>query len=92
MHALSLSRRTLADAVAQHSDAKVTVDLGVPSVLSNDTSGIAAAVALAASADHVVLAVGTDLTWAHEEHDAETIVFTDAQAQLISQVSTPTRY
>merc|ERR1711998_275591 len=32
-------------------------------------------------------AVGTDLTWAHEEHDADSITFTDAQTQLIEQVS-----
>ena len=32
-------------------------------------------------------AVGTDLTWAHEEHDATSIAFTDAQAQLIKQVA-----
>ena len=66
---------------------QVNVVLGVPNVLSNDTSGIAAAVAAAAAADHVILAVGTDLSWAHEEHDADTITFTYAQAQLISQVS-----
>jgi len=78
---------TLADAVTQHSDAKVVTALGVPNVLSEDTSGIAAAVAMAKDADTVILAVGTDLTWAHEEHDAASIVFTDAQTQLIAQVS-----
>jgi len=78
---------TLVDAVTQHSSAKVTTALGVPNVLSGDTSGIAAAVALAAAADEVILAVGTDLSWAHEEHDAENITFTDAQAQLIAQVA-----
>lgn len=78
---------TIADAVRQYSDAKVQVSLGVPSVLSNDTSGIAAAVSVAAAADHVILAVGTDLTWAHEEHDADSIAFTDAQKQLIQQVA-----
>ena len=71
----------------QYSDAKVQVSLGVPSVLSNDTSGIAAAVSIAAAADHVILAVGTDLTWAHEEHDADSVAFTDAQKQLIQQVA-----
>ena len=78
---------TIADAVRQYSDAKVQVSLGVPSVLSNDTSGIAAAVSIAAAADRVILAVGTDLTWAHEEHDADSIAFTDAQKQLIQQVA-----
>jgi len=78
---------TLTDAVTQHSGAKVTSALGVPSVLSGDTSGIAAAVAMAKDADEVILAVGTDLTWAHEEHDANNITYTDAQIQLIAQVS-----
>jgi len=78
---------TLADAVASASSAKVSVTLGVPSVLSNDMSGIAAAVAAAKDADEVILAVGTDLSWAHEEHDAQNITFTAAQAALIAQVS-----
>ena len=78
---------TLADAVSQHSDATANVVLGVPNVLSNDTSGIAAAVAAAKAADEVILAMGTDLTWAHEEHDADNITFTAAQAQLISEVA-----
>jgi hypothetical protein len=77
---------TLADSVVHYSDATVSVTLGVPDVMSHDTSGIAAAVAVATAADHVILAVGTNLDWAHEEYDAETIVFTDAQTQLISQV------
>jgi len=75
------------DAVKEHSSATVVTAAGVPSVLSEDTSGIAAAVDLAKKADHVILAVGTDLTWAHEEHDASSIVFTNAQTQLISQVA-----
>ena len=85
----------LTDAVSSHSDAKVVSALGVPDVLSTNTSGIAEAVALASSADHVILGVGTDLNWAHEEHDAEVngdgaaaaISFTDAQVQLIEQVA-----
>ena len=78
---------TLMDAVEKHSNAKATGVAGVPSVLSEDTSGIAAAVAAAKEADEVILAVGTDLTWAHEEHDADNITFTNAQAELIKQVS-----
>jgi pre-mRNA-splicing factor SYF2/beta-D-xylosidase 4 len=78
---------TMADAVETHSSAKATTLAGVPTVLSSDTSGIAAAVALAKSVDEVILAVGTDLTWAHEEHDADSITFTDAQLSLISQVA-----
>ena len=78
---------TLMDAVEKHSSAKATGVAGVPNVLSEDTSGIAAAVAAAKDADEVILAVGTDLTWAHEEHDAANITFTNAQAELIKQVS-----
>ena len=35
----------------------------------------------------MILAVGTDLSWAHEEHDAENITYTAAQLSLISQVA-----
>jgi pre-mRNA-splicing factor SYF2/beta-D-xylosidase 4 len=78
---------TLVDAVKSDTTATVTYTAGVPSVLSNDTSGIAAAVTMAEDADEVILAVGTDLTWAAEGHDAKTITFTDAQQQLIDQVT-----
>jgi beta-glucosidase-like glycosyl hydrolase len=51
---------TVADAVSEFvSDTRPL--LGVPSVTSSDTSGIAAAVALAGSVERVVLVVGTDL-------------------------------
>lgn len=56
-------------------------------MLSNDTSGIAAAVAMAAKADTVILALGTDLSWAAEGHDAKTITFTAAQLELYTKVS-----
>jgi beta-glucosidase-like glycosyl hydrolase len=78
---------TLADAVTQHSHATANVVLGVPTVLSTNTSAISAAVAAAKEADEVIIAVGTDLTWAHEEHDAQNITFSAAQAQLISMVA-----
>lgn len=78
---------TMADAVTTHSSAGVSVTLGVPNVLSPDTSGIDAAVAAAKAADEVILAVGTDLSWAHEEMDAHNITFTDAQAELIEKVA-----
>jgi hypothetical protein len=42
---------------------------------------------MAANADTVVLAVGTDLTWAKEARDAKNISFTDAQLELIYKVS-----
>merc|ERR1711988_2017204 len=61
--------------------------LGVPTPESEDQSGIPAAVEMAKTADFVVLAVGTDLTWSAEGHDAKTITFTDAQAALIEQVA-----
>ena len=64
---------------------RVVSDVAIPNVLSNSTDGIAAAVAMAKSADTVVLGVGTDLSWSAEGHDAKTITFTDAQLQLISQ-------
>ena len=35
----------------------------------------------------MVLAVGTDLTWAREGNDAHNISLTDAQAALIEQVA-----
>jgi len=80
---------TLIDAVQQHSmpGTSIVTTLGIPSPESADTSGIAAAVAMAAAADVVILAVGTDLDWAKEGHDTSSIDFTDAQAQLMSQVA-----
>lgn len=59
---------------------------GVPSVLSNDTSGIAAAVDMAKRADRVVLAIGTDLSWGREGKDATSLSLTPAQAELVQKV------
>merc|ERR1719433_1914992 len=42
---------------------------------------------MAKAADTVVLAMGTDLSWSREGHDATNITFTDAQAELISHVA-----
>ena len=47
----------MVDAVKKHSSAEVVMSLGVPTVLSDDTSGIAAAVEMAKGADEVILAV-----------------------------------
>ena len=58
----------MVDAVKKHSSAEVVMSLGVPTVLSDDTSGIAAAVEMAKGADEVILAVGTDLSWV-SRHD-----------------------
>lgn len=76
------------DAVAQYAQpGKVVSSFGVPTAVSNDTSGIGAAVQMAGSADTVVLAIGTDLTWAAEGHDATNISLTDAQLQLVQQTA-----
>ena len=48
----------------------VVYEAGVPNVMSDDTSGVAAAAAAAKTADATLLVLGTDLSWAHEEHDA----------------------
>jgi hypothetical protein len=77
---------TVVDAVSKYAK-KVTYAAGVPSAGSNDESGIPAAVAMAEAADTVVLAVGTDLHWSAEGHDATTINFTAASAALIEQVA-----
>jgi beta-glucosidase-like glycosyl hydrolase len=78
---------TLVDALASGGLVKTNTTPGVPDVLSNDESGIPAAVEMAREADTVVLAVGTDLSWAAEGHDAKNISFTDAQSALIQQVA-----
>lgn len=54
---------------------------------SGDTSHIAAAVAMAKSADAVVLVVGCDLSCGAEGHDANTIALSSAQQSLIDQVA-----
>ena len=61
---------------------------GIPNVLSNDTSGIAAAAAMAKTADVVILAVGTDLSWAREGRDATSIELSPAQVSLVDAVAT----
>jgi len=78
---------TLIDAVTDGGAVKTVSAIGVPSVLSEDQSKIADAVRVATSADTVILAVGTDLTWSREGQDAENITFTDAQTALIDQVA-----
>ncbi|CAE7387994.1 BXL6 [Symbiodinium necroappetens] len=78
---------TLLDALSSEGQVKTVSALGVPTVLSEDQSGIPAAVELAKGADTVVLAVGTDLSWAAEGHDAKNISFTAAQQALIEKVA-----
>jgi hypothetical protein len=41
----------------------------------------------AKTADHVVLAVGQDITMAGEGHDSKNISLTDAQSALIAEVA-----
>jgi len=76
---------TIIDSINQYG--KTTYAPGTSSVLSNDMSLIPAAVSTAQQADYVILAVGTDLSWAAEGRDAESIVFNDGQRQLILQVA-----
>eukprot|EP00438_Fugacium_kawagutii_P019650 Skav232823 [mRNA] locus=scaffold614:684140:687934:- [translate_table: standard] len=77
---------TLVDAVSNGGRVKTQSIAGVPSVLSEDQSGIDAAVEMAKKVDTVILAVGTDLSWAAEGHDAKNISFTTAQSVLIQRV------
>ena len=77
---------TLADACAKYGN-NVTTDAGIPSVLSEDKTGIPKAVALCAAADTCVVGVGSDLSWASEGHDASNISYTDAQQQLVTEAA-----
>lgn len=60
---------------------KVTSDVGIPNVLSEDLSGIPEAVRSCAMADTCVLAVGSDLSWAAEGHDARNISYTAVSSE-----------
>ena len=76
------------DAVATYMTASGTVSsLGVPTVNSNDTSGVAASAKQAAAADQTVLVLGTDLTDAREGSDATTLAFSEGQLALIEAVA-----
>ena len=74
------------DAVKEHAST-VSAVMGVPSVTSDDMSGIPAAVAAAKAADDVVLVVGQDGTIEHEGHDRVSIALSPAQSALIKAVS-----
>ena len=84
---------TLVDAIAAAVPAHVSIRhaAGVPSVLSADTSGVAAAAALAADADATVLALGTDLSVARENRDAVNLTLSAGQLALAHSVSTEGR-
>jgi len=63
---------------------------GVPSVLSKDTSGVAAAAAMAATVDRVVMALGTDLSAAREGMDANSVTgltLSKGQSALVDAVT-----
>ena len=77
---------TMVDAVQQYVP-KTTFVKGVPGVASDDTSGIANATAAAKASDATVLVLGTDLTTAHEGHDATNLSLSAAQLQLAKTVA-----
>lgn len=66
---------------------KTVSALGVPNVSSIDLSGIPAAVEMAKHVDQVIMAVGTDLTFAAEGHDAINISVPYGQRKLIEAVA-----
>eukprot|EP00911_Craspedida_sp_UC1_P002802 UC1_evm1s2049 len=74
------------DAVAEYVP-KTTSLLGVPSVTSNDTSGVAAAAKLASGVDQVFMVVGQDGSIEHEAHDRVSIALSDGQLTLIEAVA-----
>ncbi len=74
------------DALRQHIPSATAV-LGVPSVGSNDTSGVAAAAAAAAAADLVFLSIGSNRDLETEGHDRLVIAFSDAQLALVAAVA-----
>jgi beta-D-xylosidase 4 len=62
----------------------VTNALGIPTAHSNDTSGIAAAVALANSADVTIVFLGLDQVLEREGLDRDSLALPSAQAALLS--------
>ena len=68
--------------------AKATFVKGVRGVTANDTSGIANASAVAQASDATVLVLGTDLSTAHEGHDATDLSLSSSQLQLAESVAT----
>lgn len=64
-----------------------TAVAGVPSVSSNSTAGIPAAVTAASAADLVIFAIGSDLSLEAEAHDRTVTNFSAAQLSLISAVT-----
>ncbi|KAL1511868.1 hypothetical protein AB1Y20_005152 [Prymnesium parvum] len=81
---------SMADAIAEHAVASAS-ESGVPTSLSEDTSGIAAAAALAAASDTVVLVLGADLHMAREGIDAASIRLPSGQLSLFQAVVAASR-
>jgi len=76
----------LTDAVAQYIP-QTTMVPGLPSVLSNDTSGFTDAIAAAKAADLVVLALGLDGTVEGEGDDRTSIDLPSGQKQLVAAIT-----
>ena len=77
---------TMVDAIKQYAP-NTTFAKGVAGVTSTDTDGIPAAAALAKAADTTVMVLGTDLSTAHEGHDATNLTLSANQLQLVSAVT-----
>jgi beta-glucosidase-like glycosyl hydrolase len=78
---------TMIDAVRQYCT-DVRAAKGVDDPKANATTqGVAAAAATGAAADRVVLVVGTDLAWAREGHDAESLRFSTGTIALVTAVA-----
>ena len=73
-------------AVQNHAQRVVTAP-GLPWCESDDTSGVAEAVALAAAADTVVAVLGSDLAFAREGVDATRVTLSTSQLDLVAAVA-----
>ena len=73
----------LVDGIAEYASVKTM--LGVPTVTSDDTSQIPAAVAMAKTAEDVILVLGQDGSIEHEGHDRISIELFPAQQKLLER-------
>ena len=79
---------TLVDAIRSYvPHATVRHAAGVPSVISDDTTDVPAAAALAKAADATVLVLGTDLSVARENRDAVNLTYSAGQLALVAAVA-----
>jgi hypothetical protein len=72
---------------AEAAGVSVSFAAGVPTADSNDTSGIAAAVAVAAAADVTIAFLGLDQALEREGLDRDYLSLPPAQAQLLAALS-----